>query len=124
MADKSELIDEIGALSKYAVRSGEDVIELRDAYQGLADKLGDVMDSVNESISEFDRVSELIDSGELSLDEDSERMLTWLTDMNEDMISNMGGMRSLYTDIEIAANTASNVASTFQDIVELTRQIR
>lgn len=124
MVDKSELIDEIGALSNYAVRSGEDVVELRGAYQGLADKLGGVMDSVNESISEFDRVSEFIDSGELSLDEDSERLLTRLTDMNEDMVSNMGGMRSLYTDIEIAANAASDVASTFQDIVELTRQIR
>lgn len=42
MTDKSELIDEIGVLSKYAIRSGEDLIELRDVRQGLADKLGDI----------------------------------------------------------------------------------
>lgn len=124
MAVKEDIVDEINTLSNYTVRSGEDLIELRDAYQGLASKLDDIVSSMNESRSKAKRFADLVDSGELSLDEGSEQLLTRLADTNDDMVSNMGSMRALYTDIEIADNVLSNVSTTFNDIIEITSKAR
>lgn len=124
MAVKEDIVDEINTLSNYTVRSGEDLIELRDAYQGLADKLNDIVSSMDESRSKAKRFADLVESGELSLDEGSEQLLTRLVDANDDMVSNMGSMRTLYTDIEIADNVLSNASTTFNDIIEITSKTR
>lgn len=124
MAVKEDIVDEINTLSNYTVRSGEDLIELRDAYQGLADKLNDIVSSMDESRSKAKRFADLVESGELSLYEGSEQLLTRLVDANDDMVSNMGSMRTLYTDIEIADNVLSNASTTFNDIIEITSKTR
>lgn len=124
MAVKEDIVDEINTLSNYTVRSGEDLIELRDAYQGLASKLDDIVSSMDESRSKAKRFADLVESGELSLDEGSEQLLTRLVDANDDMVSNMGSMRTLYTDIEIADNVLSNASTTFNDIIEITSKTR
>lgn len=124
MAVKEDIVDEINALSNYTVRAGEDLIELRGVYQGLADKLNDIVSSMNESHSKSKRFADLVDSGELSLDEGSEQLLTRLADANDDMVSNMGSMRALYTDIEVADNVLSNVSTTLNDIIEITGEAR
>lgn len=124
MAVKEDIVDEINALSSYTARSGEDIIELRDAYQGLADKLNDIVSSMNESHLKSKRFADLVDSGELSLDEGSEQLLTRLADANDDMASNMGSMRALYTDIEIADNVLSDVSNTFDDIIDIASKTR
>lgn len=124
MAVKEDIVDEINTLSNYTVRSGEDLIELRDAYQGLASKLDDIVSSMNESRSNAKRFADLVDSGELSLGEGSEQLLTRLADTNDDLVSNMGSMRALYTDIEIADNVLSNVSTTFDDIIDVTSKTR
>lgn len=124
MAVKEDIVDEINTLSNYTVRSGEDLIELRDAYQGLADKLNDIVSSMDESRSKAKRFADLVESGELSLDEGSERLLTRLADTNDDLVSNMGSMRTLYTDIEIADNVLSNVSTTFDDVIDVTSKTR
>lgn len=124
MAVKEDIVDEINTLSNYTVRSGEDLIELRDAYQGLASKLDDIVSSMNESRSNDKRFADLVDSGELSLGEGSEQLLTRLADTNDDLVSNMGSMRALYTDIEIADNVLSNVSTTFDDIIDITSKTR
>ena len=124
MAVKEDIVDEINTLSNYTVRSGEDLIELRDAYQGLVDKLNDVVGSMNESHSKSKRFADLVDSGEVSLDEGSEQLLTRLADTNDDLVSNMGSMRTLYTDIEIADNVLSRVSNTFDDIIDITSKTR
>lgn len=124
MAVKEDIVDEINTLSNYTVRAGEDLIELRDAYQGLASKLDDIVGSMNESRSNAKRFADLVESGELSLDEGSERLLTRLADTNDDLVSNMGSMRALYTDIEIADNVLSNVSTTFDDIIDATSKTR
>lgn len=79
---------------------------------------------MNESHSKSKRFADLVDSGELSLDEGSEQLLTRLADTNDDMVSNMGSMRALYTDIEIADNVLSNVSTTFNGIIEITSKAR
>lgn len=124
MAVKEDIVDEINTLSNYTVRSGEDLIELRDAYQGLASKLDDIVSSMNESHSKSKRFADLVESGEVSLDEGSEQLLTRLADTNDDLVSNMGSMRTLYTDIEIADNVLSNVSNTFDDIIDITSKTR
>lgn len=124
MAVKEDIVDEINALSNYTVRAGEDLIELRDAYQGLVDKLNDVVGSMNESHSKSKRFADLVDSGEVSLDEGSEQLLTRLADTNDDLVSNMGSMRTLYTDIEIADNVLSRVSNAFDDIIDITSKTR
>lgn len=124
MAVKEDIVDEISTLSNYTVRSGEDLIELRDAYKGLASKLDDIVSSMDESRSKAKRFADLVESGELSLDEGSEQLLTRLVDANDDMVSNMGSMRTLYTDIEIADNVLSNASTTFNDIIEITSKTR
>ena len=124
MAVKEDIVDEINTLSNYTVRSGEDLIELRDAYQGLASKLDDIVSSMNESRSNAKRFADLVDSGELSLGEGSEQLLTRLADTNDDLVSNMGSMRALYTDIEIADNVLSNVSTTFDDVIDVTSKTR
>lgn len=124
MAVKEDIVDEINTLSNYTVRSGEDLIELRDAYQGLVDKLNDVVGYMNESHSKSKRFADLVDSGELPLGDDSERLLTRLADTNDDLVSNMGSMRTLYTDIEIADNVLSRVSNTFGDIIDITSKTR
>lgn len=124
MAVKEDIVDEINTLSNYTVRSGEDLIELRDAYRGLANKLDDIVSSMNESRSNAKRFADLVESGEVSLDEDSEQLLTRLADTNDDLVSNMGSMRTLYTDIEIADNVLSGVSNTFDDIIDMTSKTR
>lgn len=124
MAVKEDIVDEINTLSNYTVRSGEDLIELRDAYKGLASKLDDIVSSMDESRSKAKRFADLVESGELSLDEGSEQLLTRLVDANDDMVSNMGSMRALYTDIEIADNVLSNMLTTFNDAIEITSATR
>ena len=124
MAVKEDIVDEINTLSNYTVRSGEDLIELRDAYQGLANKLDDIVGSMNESRSNAKRFADLVESGEVSLDEGSEQLLTRLADTNDDLVSNMGSMRTLYTDIEIADNVLSRVSNTFDGIINMTSKTR
>ena len=124
MAVKEDIVDEINTLSSYTVRSGEDLIELRDAYQGLADKLNDIVSSMNDSFAKSKRFADLVESDELSLDTGSEQLLTRLADTNDDMVSNMGSVRALYTDIESADNVLSNVLTTFNDIIEISSKTR
>lgn len=124
MAVKEDIVDEINTLSNYTVRSGEDLIELRDAYQGLANKLDDIVGSMNESRSNAKRFADLVESGEVSLGAGSEQLLTRFADTNDDLVSNMGSMRTLYTDIEIADNVLSRVSNTFDDIIDVTSKTR
>lgn len=124
MAVKEDIVDEINTLSNYTVRSGEDLIELRDAYRGLAYKLDDIVGAMNESRSNAKRFADLVESGEVSLDEGSEQLLTRLADTNDDLVSNMGSMRTLYTDIEIADNVLSDASNTFDDIIDITSKTR
>lgn len=124
MAVKEDIVDEINTLSNYTVRSGEDLIELRDAYRGLASKLDDIVGAMNESRSNAKRFADLVESGEVSLDEGSEQLLTRLADTNDDLMSNMGSMRTLYTDIEIADNVLSDASNTFDDIIDITSKTR
>ena len=95
MSSKEDVLERIAVLSMCVSHAREDVDELARVYQNLARNASNASVSAGASVRSLDRLSELIEADELSLDEGLERVKDLVIDMHDVVISNVDDLNEL-----------------------------
>lgn len=119
-----DFLENIDGLSGYVAQAKADIGELFGSYRALAENVDDAMGDADEAFDELGKLLEAIESGELSIDEDTERDLEDLLDMSPEVLQDISNVHKLYSDIEKASRVVSNAASTQRDIISLSQEAR
>lgn len=124
MKDKADVLELIGNLSMYLQQSRQDIDELADMSRDLANDAESALDDTDAALTELDKLSEMIEADEISIDEDTARELSQLLDARRDVISSLGEYQALLERMEPASRALSDTASTQQDVVSLARRLQ
>ena len=124
MKDKADVLELIGNLSMYLHQSRQDIDELADMSRDLANDAESALDDTDAALTELDKLSEMIEADEISIDEDTARELSQLLDARRDIISSLGEYQALLEHMEPASRALSDTASTQQDVVSLARRLQ
>lgn len=124
MKDKADVLELIGNLSMYLHQSRQDIDELADMSRDLANDAESALDDTDAALTELDKLSEMIEADEISIDEDTARELSQLLDARRDVISRLGEYQALLEHMEPASRALSDTASTQQDVVSLARRLQ
>lgn len=119
-----DILENIDALSVYVAQAKSEIGELVDSYRALMENAEFAMGDADEAYDELGKLLEAIESGEATLNEDSRLTLEELLDMSTYVLQDISSVHKLYAHIEKASSVVSNVASTQQDVTELSRQLR
>ena len=124
MKDKADVLELIDNLSMYLQQSRQDIDELADMSRDLANDAESALDDTDAALTELDKLSEMIEADEISIDEDAARELSQLLDARRDIISSLGEYQALLEHMEPASRALSDTASTQQDVVSLARRLQ
>ena len=124
MKDKADTLELIDNLSMYLHQSRQDIDELADMSRDLANDAESALDDTDAALTELDKLSEMIEADEISIDEDTARELSQLLDARRDIISSLGEYQALLEHMEPASRALSDTASTQQDVVSLARRLQ
>lgn len=124
MKDKADILELIDNLSMYLHQSRQDIDELADMSRDLANDAESALDDTDAALTELDKLSEMIEADEISIDEDTARELSQLLDARRDIISSLGEYQALLEHMEPASRALSDTASTQQDVVSLARRLQ
>ena len=119
-----DFLENIDGLSGYVAQAKADIGELFGSYRALAEHVDDAMGDADEAFDELGKLIDAIESGEVSIDEDTEHALEELLDMSPEVLQDISNVHKLYSDIEKASRVVSNAASTQQDIISLSQEMR
>lgn len=124
MKNKEDVLEVIDNLSMYLHQSRQDIDELADMSRDLANDAESALDDTDAALTELDKLSEMIEADEISIDEDTARELSQLLDARRDIISSLGEYQALLEHMEPASRALSDTASTQQDVVSLARRLQ
>ena len=124
MKDKADVLELIDNLSMYLQQSRQDIDDLADWSRDLANDAESALDDTDAALTELDKLSEMIEADEISIDEDTARELSQLLDARRDVISRLGEYQALLEHMEPASRALSDTASTQQDVVSLARRLQ
>ena len=124
MKDKADALELIDNLSMYLHQSRQDIDELADMSRDLANDAESALDDTDAALTELDKLSEMIEADEISIDEDTARELSQLLDARRGIISSLGEYQALLEHMEPASRALSDTASTQQDVVSLARRLQ
>lgn len=124
MKDKADVLELIDNLSMYLQQSRQDIDDLADWSRDLANDAESALDDTDAALTELDKLSEMIEADEISIDEDTARELSQLLDARRDIISSLGEYQALLEHMEPASRALSDTASTQQDVVSLARRLQ
>lgn len=124
MKNKADVLELIDNLSMYLQQSRQDIDELADMSRDLANDAESALDDTDAALTELDKLSEMIEADEISIDEDAARELSQLLDARRDIISSLGEYQALLEHMEPASRALSDTASTQQDVVSLARRLQ
>lgn len=124
MKDKADTLELIDNLSMYLHQSRQDIDELADMSRDLANDAESALDDTDAALTELDKLSEMIEADEISIDEDTAREMSQLLDARRDIISSLGEYQALLEHMEPASRALSDTASTQQDVVSLARRLQ
>ena len=123
MQDK-DMLETIDRLSAYVAQAKVDIGELAGSYRALAENADAALYDAIEAYDELGKLLEAIESGEVTLGEDAQRVLKDLSEMNAHVLEGNTRVRWLYSDNEKASHVISNAASIHQDVIGLSRELR
>lgn len=124
MKNKADILEVIDNLSMYLHQSRQDIDDLADLSRDLANDAESALDDTDAALTELDKLSEMIEADEISIDEDTARELSQLLDARRDIISSLGEYQALLEHMEPASRALSDTASTQQDVVSLARRLQ
>lgn len=119
-----DILENIDGLSAYVAQAKADIGELFGSYRALAENVDAAIGDADEAFDELGKLLEAIESGEVSIDEDTEHDLEDLLDMSPEVLQDISNVHKLYSDIEKASRVVSNAASTQRDIISLSQEMR
>ena len=119
-----DILENIDGLSAYVAQAKADIGELFGSYRALAENVDAATGDADEAFDELGKLLEAIESGEVSIDEGTERDLEDLLDMSPEVLQDISNVHKLYSDIENASRVVSNAASTQRDIISLLQEMR
>ena len=124
MANKASALDRIEALSDDLRQSRISVGELLESYQSLVNGVASALDGTDETLAELDALADMIESGEIEMNEDTERALQNLYDARED-VSNDARVLQVFRDGNDSASKALfDFTSTQAYVVALSRRVQ
>lgn len=123
MQDK-DILETIDRLSDYVAQAKVDIGELAGSYRTLAENANAALYDAIEAYGELGKLLEAIESGEVALGEDTQRVLKDLSEMSAHVLEGNTRVRWLYSDNEKASHVISNAASIHQDVIGLSRELR
>lgn len=123
MQDK-DILETTDRLSAYVAQAKVDIGELAGSYRALAENADTALYDVIEAYDELGKLLEAIESGEVTLGEDAQRVLKDLSEMSAHVLEGNTRVRWLYSDNEKASRVISNAASIHQDVIGLSRELR
>ena len=123
MQDK-DMLETIDRLSGYVAQAKVDIGELVGSYRTLAENADAALYDAIEAYDELGKLLEAIESGEVTLGEDAQRVLKDLSEMGTHVLEGNTRTRWLYSDNEKASRVISNAASVHQDVIGFSRELR
>lgn len=123
MQDK-DILETIDRLSAYVAQAKVDIGELAGSYRALAENADAALYGAIEAHDELGKLLDAIESGEVALGEDTQRVLKDLSEMSAHVLEGNARVRWLYSDNEKAPHVISNAASIHQDVIGLSRELR
>lgn len=124
MRDKEAIFELIDGLSVYVAQAKGELGETADSYRALAANADAAADDASEAYDELGKLLEAMESGEVSIDEDTARALEDLIDMSKYVLQDISGLHALHESIESAFYALTNSASTQQDVIGLSQELR
>lgn len=119
-----DVLENIDALSVYISQAKADIGELVGSYRALAGNADAAIADADEAYDELGKLLDAIESGEAAINDGTEFTLEELLDMSTHVIRDVSKVHKLYADIEKASNVLTDVASTQQDVIGLSRDLR
>lgn len=124
MHDNSDILDGLDALSTRLSQTRIDVTELADSYRTLADAADAALYDTDTANEEIVKLTDAIESGEISLDEEALRTLSQLLDANDFMAQHADAFQLLYDHVEEASRAFSDYERTPREVTDASRQLR
>lgn len=123
MENRSEFAEDINDLS-IEVEYLQDALEkLSDSYRALATDATAVLDDVSAADEELGKLIVAIESGEVSIDKDSEFMVRDLIEAQRTVRSDLRRLHDLYPSVEAGFDMLRKSASNHQDITNVARNL-
>ena len=124
MRDKEAIFELIDGLSGYVAQAKVELGETADSYRALAANADAAAVDADEAYDELGKLLDSIESGEVPIDEDTARALEDLIDMGKYVLQDISGLHALHASIEKASTVLTNSASTQQDVIGLSQELR
>lgn len=124
MTNKESALDRIEELSNELRQSRTDAGELLDAYQSLVDDVASALDGVDAALAELETLADMIESGEIEMNEDTEQALPYLYDTRRDVSHDVRALQALHDDADRVSKALSDVTSTQAYVVHLSRRVQ
>ena len=123
MKSEEDILNEIGYLSENLKTSKISYEKLFETTRELSDKAATAMHDVDTAVRELDKLSELIESGEIPLDEESRRVLSYLFAENLDIVHNFGAYRDLYGHVDEASKNMTYSLAAHERVIGKARRL-
>ena len=123
MVNKSSALDRIEELSDELRQSRSGVNDLLSEYQTLVDNASAVLDATDASLTELEKLADMIESGEIEMDEHAEYALQYLYDTRGDVSDDTRAAQTLRKDVERAYRILHEHMATRAYVVSLARKV-
>ena len=124
MTNKESAIDRIEELSNELRQSRTDAGELLDSYQSLVDDVASALDGTDAALAELKTLADMIEVGEVEVNEDTERALQYLYDARRDVANDTRVLKALRDGTDGASKALFDFTSTQSYVVILSRRVQ
>lgn len=124
MVNKESALDRIEELSDELRQSRTDASELLDSYQSLVDDVASALDGTDAALAELKTLADMIEVGEVEVNEDTERALQYLYDARRDVANDTRVLKALRDGTDGASKALFDFTSTQSYVVILSRRVQ
>ena len=124
MVNKESALDRIEELSDELRQSRTDAGELLDSYQSLVDDVASALDGTDAALAELKTLADMIEVGEIEMNEDTERALQNLYDARRDVSNDARVLKALHGGTDDASKALFDFTSTQAYVVILSRRVQ
>lgn len=124
MVNKESALDRIEELSDELRQSRTDAGELLDAYQSLVDDVASALDGTDAALAELKTLADMIEVGEIEMNEDTEHALQNLYDARRDVSNDARVLKALRGGTDDASKALFDFTSTQAYVVILSRRVQ
>ena len=124
MLNKESALDRIEELSDELRQSRTDASELLDSYQSLVDDVASALDGTDAALAELKTLADMIEVGEVEVNEDTERALQNLYDARRDVSNDTRVLQALRDGNDSASKALFDFTSTQAYVVILSRRVQ